>query len=101
MALTLQDLQRSAWSVITGATDDDILSAVNCRIMAIIVHHTATATLSIDDAATYSAADFSVRCLANDSGILYLGPNGIRISTGLSTSLSAGVGFIFYVSDPE
>ena len=100
MALTLQDLQRSSWSVITGATVDDILSGIDCRIMAMVIHHTSTATLSIDDAATYAAADFSIRCLANDQGVLYLGPGGIRISTGLSTSLSAGVAFIFYVSDP-
>lgn len=101
MAITLQDLQRSSLSVVTGATADDILSGVDCRIMAIVIHHTSTATLSIDDAATYSSADFSVRCAANDQGVLYLGPGGIRITTGLSTSLSAGVAFIFYVSDPS
>jgi hypothetical protein len=101
MPLTKNDLQMAAWSVITGATDDDILSGGGYRIMAVSVKHTATATLSIDDALTHGGADdILVRCAANDTGFLNLGPGGFRISTGLSTSLSAGSASIFYIADP-
>lgn len=100
MPLTINDLRLASWSVITGATDDDILSGGGYRVMAMLVQHTSTATLSIDDAATYAAADVTIRCAANDTAYVSFAPGGIRIVTGLSTSLSAGVAQIFYIADP-
>jgi len=100
MALTLQDLQRSGYLYVTGATADDILSGVNCRIMAVVLSHTgAVGSITIDDAATHGTARLTLRCLADTTQSVDLSPGGWKISVGLST-VTTGNATIFYVSDP-
>lgn len=101
MPLTINDLQMAAWSSISGATGNDKLSGVDARIMAVHIFHTAAASIGIEDAATFGTAQFEVGIgSTGGNATVYLGPGGFRIRTGLSTSLTAGTAYIFYVSDP-
>lgn len=97
MALSYNDLQTKPWSVITGATDNDILSGAACRIMAIEIRHTAAANIGIDDAATHAADDFNIGIGAAGHKFVSFAPGGYPIRTGLSVVLSAGTAWIFYV----
>lgn len=99
MALSYNDLTTRPWTKVQAATGNATLTGT-VRIMAASVNHTATATLILYNALTQAGSDLiTVRCAAGDTGFVNFGPNGVVFNVGLSLTLSAGTGEVYYLAE--
>jgi hypothetical protein len=91
MALTYNDLQTRAWSYTEAGADAlDVTSGAAVRLMAVSLQAGAVAAdLKIYDALTITGTPvLQLNSAIQTTRYINLGPNGMRLSTGLTTDLS-------------
>ena len=78
-------------------TADAVVSAVPCRLIGAVLHHTATTTLVLYDNASAASgtAAINMRCAANDQAEVFFGDEGINCANGVYADWTAGVATVY------
>lgn len=103
MAITLQDLQKSAATVVTVSGTDAFYTG-RCRLLGMtLTSGTDAASLAVYDAvATSGSALVTIKAAAAASHTVWFGPGGVRCATGIHGNHPAGTspaGYLYYVAE--
>ena len=99
MSLSLNDIQTRPWTRAVATGSAVVTGPV--RLMAMSLTHTAAAgsMIAYNNTAQSGTDLVQLRCVADTTAFVTFGPNGTLFGTGLSITIAAGAGAVFYIAE--